>query len=174
MWLRGWYSICSHSAHPGRPVPVLTNSSLNQPHGLKEVLRLHWRIQWFLPKQFASLREVSEKCPPIPYLHSHTGESSRLGTNPVQESSFPMSSPPPNSSPIHITAFEWSQDLEWLVCAELSRSVMSDSLWAHGLLPVRLLCPWDSPGKNTRVGCHCPPPGLEWHTHFKIGNEDTG
>ena len=23
-----------------------------------------------------------------------------------------------------------------------------------GLLPARLLCPWDSPGKNTRVGCH--------------------
>ena len=24
----------------------------------------------------------------------------------------------------------------------------------HGLQPVRLLCPWDSPGKNTEVGCH--------------------
>ena len=24
----------------------------------------------------------------------------------------------------------------------------------HGLLPARLLCPWDSPGKNTGVGCH--------------------
>ena len=23
-----------------------------------------------------------------------------------------------------------------------------------GLLPARLLCPWDSPGKNTGVGCH--------------------
>ena len=21
--------------------------------------------------------------------------------------------------------------------------------------PARLLCPWDSPGKNTGVGCHC-------------------
>ena len=29
---------------------------------------------------------------------------------------------------------------------------MSDSLWRYGLF--RLLCPWDSPGKNTRVGCH--------------------
>ena len=36
-----------------------------------------------------------------------------------------------------------------------SLSVVSDSLWAHGLLsPTRLLCPWDSPGKNTGVGCH--------------------
>ena len=24
----------------------------------------------------------------------------------------------------------------------------------HGLYPTRLLCPWDSPGKNTGVGCH--------------------
>ena len=36
----------------------------------------------------------------------------------------------------------------------VSHSVMSDSLWPHGLLPTRLLCPWDSPGKNTGVGCH--------------------
>ena len=33
-------------------------------------------------------------------------------------------------------------------------SVVSDSLWPHGLQSARLLCPWDSPGKNTAVGCH--------------------
>ena len=28
------------------------------------------------------------------------------------------------------------------------------TLWgSHGLQPARLLCPWDSPGKNTGVGC---------------------
>ena len=31
---------------------------------------------------------------------------------------------------------------------------MSHSLRPHGLLSSRLLCPWDSPGKNTGVGCH--------------------
>ena len=31
---------------------------------------------------------------------------------------------------------------------------MSDSLRPHGLQPTRLLSPWDSPGKNTGVGCH--------------------
>ena len=31
---------------------------------------------------------------------------------------------------------------------------MSDSLWPCGLEPTRLLCPWNSPGKNTGVGCH--------------------
>ena len=33
-------------------------------------------------------------------------------------------------------------------------SVMSNFLWLHGLKPVRLLCPWDFPGKNVGVGCH--------------------
>ena len=32
-------------------------------------------------------------------------------------------------------------------------SVVPDSLRPHGLQPTRLLCPWDSPGKNTGVGC---------------------
>ena len=31
---------------------------------------------------------------------------------------------------------------------------MSNFLWSHGLYPTRLLCPWDSPGKNTGVVCH--------------------
>ena len=33
-------------------------------------------------------------------------------------------------------------------------SVMSDSVRPHGLQPTRLPRPWDSPGKNTGVGCH--------------------
>ena len=33
-----------------------------------------------------------------------------------------------------------------------SRSVVSSSLWHHRLQPTRLLCPWHSPGQNTRVG----------------------
>ena len=36
----------------------------------------------------------------------------------------------------------------------LSRSVMTKSLGRHRLQPARLLCPWDSPDKNTGVGCH--------------------
>ena len=34
-------------------------------------------------------------------------------------------------------------------------SVVSDSVRPHRRQPTRLLCPWDSPGKNTGVGCHC-------------------
>ena len=33
-------------------------------------------------------------------------------------------------------------------------SVLSDSLSPDGLLPTRLLCPWDFPGKTTGMGCH--------------------
>ena len=36
--------------------------------------------------------------------------------------------------------------VELLSCVQL--------LWPHGLKPARLLCPWDSPGKNIGVGCH--------------------
>ena len=31
---------------------------------------------------------------------------------------------------------------------------MSDSVRPHRRQPKRLPCPWDSPGKNTEVGCH--------------------
>ena len=33
-------------------------------------------------------------------------------------------------------------------------SVVSDSVWPHRRQPIRLPRPWDSPGKNTGVGCH--------------------
>ena len=32
---------------------------------------------------------------------------------------------------------------------------MSDSVRPHRRQPTRLPCPWDSPGKNSGVGCHC-------------------
>ena len=35
-----------------------------------------------------------------------------------------------------------------------SHSVASDSLRPHGLQPAKLFSPWESPGKNTGVGCH--------------------
>ena len=33
-------------------------------------------------------------------------------------------------------------------------SVVSDSVWPHRWQPTRMPHPWDSPGKNTGVGCH--------------------
>ena len=50
--------------------------------------------------------------------------------------------------------FTWNYHnmVNWL--CEWSHSVMSHSLWPHGLLPTSLFHPWDFLGKNTRVGCH--------------------
>ena len=39
-------------------------------------------------------------------------------------------------------------------CFLLSHSSESNSLQPNGLEPTRLLCSWDFPGKNTRVGCY--------------------
>ena len=58
--------------------------------------------------------------------------------------------------------FLFKQSINWLyfsssgqkVCVCVSCSVMSDSLQPHGLEPVSLLCPWNSPGKNTGVAYH--------------------
>ena len=36
----------------------------------------------------------------------------------------------------------------------LSHFIVSDSVRPHRRLPTRLPRPWDSPGKNTGVGCH--------------------
>ena len=36
----------------------------------------------------------------------------------------------------------------------ICRSVVSDYLQPRGLQLARPLCPWNSPGKNTEVGCH--------------------
>ena len=38
---------------------------------------------------------------------------------------------------------------------------MSDSVRPHRWQPIRLRCPWDSPGKNTGVGCHFLLQGLK-------------
>ena len=42
----------------------------------------------------------------------------------------------------------------WLNAWNWSRSVVSDSLQPHGVLPIRLLQPWDFTCKSTGVDCH--------------------
>ena len=39
-------------------------------------------------------------------------------------------------------------------CCCYFASVVSDSVRPHRRQPTSLPCPWDSPGKNTGVGCH--------------------
>ena len=60
----------------------------------------------------------------------------------------------------HVILKTWLHETAyWLMlgmCVQASwvTSVMSNSLGPFALLPTRLLCPWDSPGKNTAVGHH--------------------
>ena len=48
--------------------------------------------------------------------------------------------------------------LQWTIicccCCCCVTSVVSDSVRPHRWQPTTLPCPWDSPGKNTGVGCH--------------------
>ena len=62
-----------------------------------------------------------------------------------------------------------------------SHSVVIHSLRPHVLSPTRLLCPWDSPGKHTRVGCHSllqgifPTQGSKPHLlHWQVGSFSVG
>ena len=59
----------------------------------------------------------------------------------------------------------------------ISRSGMSDTLVPHRLQPTRLLCLWDSPGKNTGACCHFllqgifPAKGSNLHLlHWQVGS----
>ena len=63
--------------------------------------------------------------------------------------------------PLWLTISWFSQQyFLYCLCMCSVTSVVSDSLWPHGLWPARLLCPWGSPGKNTGVGSHSLLQGL--------------
>ena len=51
-----------------------------------------------------------------------------------------------------IIAKEWQSSSSVKLLSRVNCSVVADSLRHHGLKPARLLCPWDSSGKNTGVG----------------------
>ena len=40
----------------------------------------------------------------------------------------------------------------WAEQRQFSHSIVSDSCRPHGVLPTRLFCPWNSPGKSSGVG----------------------
>ena len=55
------------------------------------------------------------------------------------------------------------------VCALHTQSHLTDLLQPHGLYPTRFLCPWDFPGKSTRVGCHFLLQGIFSTQGFNVG-----
>ena len=50
----------------------------------------------------------------------------------------------------------------YLIFNVLMYSVVSDSLWSHGLWPARLLSPWGFSRQEYWRGFPCPPPGDLW------------
>ena len=52
------------------------------------------------------------------------------------------------------TTMRYHLTLVRISSVQFSHSVVSDSVWPHRQQPTRLPCPWDSPGRNTGVGCH--------------------
>ena len=84
----------------------------------------------------------------------------------------PIDGSPPGSP---IPGILQARTLEWVAISfsnarkwKWSRSVVSNSLWPHGLQPTRLLHPWDFPGKSTGVGCHC----LLRNGHLGVNNNE--
>ena len=94
-----------------------------------------------------------------PHTHTHTQSHIHSHLHTYTYMHIHIYTPPPHThskNPGHIP----NSDAHCMcVCAcvcMLNCSVMSDSLRPHGLLPARLLCSWNFPGKNTGVGCHFP------------------
>ena len=55
----------------------------------------------------------------------------------------------------HLFLHLWDISSVSAAAAAVKSAVVSDSVRPHRQQPSRLLCPWDSLGKNTGVGCHC-------------------
>ena len=91
----------------------------------------------------------------IPCLCSLPGKDTMKILQPItQKRAFPRSHPgwhPDMGLPACRAA---KKKLLLFITTSVCQSVMSSFLRPRGLQPMRLLCPWDSPGKNTGVGCH--------------------
>ena len=136
-------SVCTrvpHSVSPGAPPVLQFKSTAAEPGG-------PWDSQ--SPRQGCGL--THSKHTPDRYPHTHI--------SPVFWISFPFRSP----ESIEWSSLGYTTGPHLVICFICSsvyesesagRSVLSDSLWPRGLQPARLLCPQDSPGKNTGVGCH--------------------
>ena len=116
-------------------------------------------------------------CPsPTPGVHSDSRPSSQW-CHPASSSSVVPFSSCPQSLPAS-ESFPMSQLFAWGgQSTGFSASVVSNSVWPHKWQPTRLLCPWDSPGKNTEVCCHfllqlwhsnLIPKKKDWEIHFII------
>ena len=118
----------SNSVRPHRRQPTWLRRPWDSP-GKNTGVGCHFLLQWMKEK---SESEVAQLCLTL---------------------SDPMDCSPPGSS---IHGIFQARVLEWgaIAFSEVAL-VVSNSLHPYGLQPARLLHLWNSPGKNTGVGCHC-------------------
>ena len=111
-----------------------------------KALTLAQLICWVGSLAFFGIRRIIRGlCPQLP-LGSTAGESFSARFCGLQSQTSTAWSLPPV---LYLLFLEQSES------ESISRSVGSDTLrppWT--VQPTRLLCPWDSPGKNAGVGCH--------------------
>ena len=136
-----------------RAQALISGPSQKAPRGLTEtcICPFFWKIPFLLEPLFSS-RPRLEPCSlfhvfllPMPSTSSKALES-------VLSVPFLQSQCLSN----HVLILAIASQLKSCVCVHCS--VMSNTLWPRGLQvpvqPTRLLCPWNSPGTNTGVGCH--------------------
>ena len=112
----------------------------------------------------------------MPLLFSHSVLPDSLWPHGLQQVSLPRLSPSPgdcsnacplsrwchpatSSSVVPFSSCLQSFPESALCCAVLSHSVVSDSLWLHGLQPTRLLSPWGFSRQEYWSVLPCPPSG---------------
>ena len=86
---------------------------------------------------------------PFPSPRDFSDPGTGPGSSALQADALP--SEPPGKP---IMSAVGSSHMAFIVLVCVSRSVVSDSFRFHRLWPARLLCLWESPGKNSGVDCH--------------------
>ena len=89
--------------------------------------------------------------PPGSSVHGDSpGKNTGVGCHALLQGIFPTQGLKPRSPALQVDSLPAEPQGK----PNVSFSFVSDSLQLHGLQSSRLLCPWNSPGKNTGVGSH--------------------
>ena len=113
----------------------------------KNVVYIQWNteVKWSRSVMSDSLRPHGQLLCPWDF----PGKSTGVGCHFLLQGTFPTQG-------LNLGLLHCRQILYWLSCQGClwSCSVMSDSLWSHGMKPTRHLRPWNFPGRSTGVSCH--------------------
>ena len=114
----------------------------------------NWTLSLFHFQAFAHIAPFAEHCIWVPQIHPW---GLCLDNACSRQVCVPFGYLPVSWITSFMKLRQWST---WLICicyCCLVASVVSDSVRPQRRQPTRLPHPWDSPGKNTGVGCHFLP-----------------